>query len=397
MFILKNMNNGIVLRTETKRVLCGGVPIGGGAPVSIQSMTNTDTNDIHATVSQISALAGAGADIVRVAVPTDAAARSLIDIKARLEETGLIVPIVADIHFDYRTAIAAIAAGADKIRINPGNIGGSERLKAVVDAAGAAGIPIRIGVNGGSLEEDLQELYKSCPARALAESALQNIDTVRGMGFEDIVVSVKSSDVLINIEAHRLLAAGTNLPLHIGITEAGFGQGAIVKSASGIGSLLAMGIGDTIRVSLTGDPVQEISVARDILRSVNMLPGQISLVSCPTCGRCHVDLPAICQEVSEALAEVESRRMAMARSIRRLGPAPGENAEGFYAKLAKAESPVTVAIMGCAVNGPGEASHADIGVACGVNSGLYFEKGRRGDTIPAEKIVQTLLDAVTAL
>jgi len=360
-------------------------------------MTNTFTEDIPATTAQIRELAAAGVDIVRCAVPSLKAALALVEIRKQLEGSGVFVPLVADVHFDYRIALAAVKAGVDKLRINPGNIGKADRVKAVVDAAGAAGIPIRIGVNSGSLEEDLQELYKSRPAEALAESALRNISLVLGMGFEDLVVSVKSSDVIVNTEAHKLLAAGTNLPLHIGITEAGFGRAAIVKSASGIGALLASGLGDTVRVSLTGNPVQEVAAARDILRSVNLLPGQISLVSCPTCGRCRVGLEAVCKDASKALDKAERSRIAAARKLRRQGPAEGESAEAFLSRLEAVERPLTVAIMGCAVNGPGEASNADLGVACGVYGGLYFEKGRQGDMIPLEKIAQTLYNAVMPL
>jgi len=329
-------------------------------------MTNTFTEDIDATVAQIEELAAAGADIVRCAVPTTEAAGALAEIKKR----GVSVPLVADIHFDYKLALAAIKAGADKIRVNPGNIGGAEKLKAVTDAAGEAGIPMRIGVNGGSLEKDLTDLYESRPAEALAESALRNIDIVKRLGFEDIVVSIKSSDILINTEAHKLLAAKTDAPLHIGITEAGYGRAAVVKSAAGIGALLAMGIGDTIRVSLTGDPIAEVEAARDILRAVNMLPGQITLISCPTCGRCRVDLAALCGEAAEALKEIERTR------------ASGK--------------PIVAALMGCAVNGPGEASHADVGVACGADGGVYFEKGQQEGFVRYDEIVEKLLQGVRA-
>ena len=378
--VFENMNN-ITRRENTKRVICGGTLIGGGAPITIQSMTNTKTEDETATAAQIIALADAGADIVRVSVPTEKAALSLTGIKTRVRDAGFAVPVVADIHFDYRLAVSATLAGADKIRINPGNIGGAERLKAVVDAAGSAGIPMRIGINGGSLEEDLKQLYTTRPAEALAESAVRNIGRICGMGFEDIVVSVKDSDVLINAEAHRLLAAATDLPLHIGITEAGVGASGAIKSAVGIGALLAMGIGDTIRVSITGDPLAEIPPARDILRSVNQLPGQITLISCPTCGRCRVDLASLADELSAALAEAESARIKAARKSPGTQPA----------------SPLTVALMGCAVNGPGEASCADLGVACGADGGVYFEKGVKGNSIPYEEIVPTIISRLATL
>jgi len=328
-------------------------------------MTNTFTEDTEATAAQIETLAAAGADIVRCAAPTMQAAEAFTEIKQRISAD---IPVSADIHFDYRIALAAIKAGADKIRINPGNIGGEEKLKAVVDAAGAAGIPIRIGVNGGSIEKELQSLYDSRPAEALAESALKNIDIVQRLGFKNIIVSVKSSDVLVNTEAHKLLAAKTDFPLHIGITEAGFGRAGLAKSAVGIGTLLVMGIGDTIRVSLTGDPVEEIAAARDILRAVNMLPGQITLISCPTCGRCKVDLAALCAEASEELLNMEKAR--------------------------KSGKPVVAALMGCAVNGPGEASHADLGVGCGSGGGVYFEKGVQVCPVSLEEIVPMLLQGV---
>jgi len=349
-------------REKTRPVLCGKVQIGGGAPIAVQSMTNTFTEDVIATTAQINALTEAGIDIVRCAVPTKEAAAALAEIRKRVS-----VPIIADIHFNYKLALAAIKAGADKIRINPGNIGGAGRLKAITDAAGEAGIPIRIGVNGGSIESDLVELYESRPAEALAESALRNIDIVRSQGFEDIVVSIKSSDVIVNTEAHRLLASATDLPLHIGITEAGIGTQGIAKSAVGIGTLLAMGIGDTIRVSLTGDPVKEIAVARDILRTVNLLPGQITLISCPTCGRCKIDLAFLCGQAAKELKEIELTR--------------------------KTGKPIVAALMGCSVNGPGEAAHADVGVACGI----YFEKGVKVVTIEEDEIVRSLVDGVKKL
>ena len=414
----------MTLRANTRRVFCGSVPIGGGALIPIQSMTNTFTEDVEATASQVCALAEAGADIVRLAAPTEKAARALPDIRARVEAAGMAVPLVADIHFDYKIALMAIKAGADKIRINPGNIGGQERVKAVVDSAGAAGIPIRIGVNAGSLEAGLRSLYEEKPAAALAESALGNIELVRGLGFDDIVVSIKSSDVVVNTEAHMLLAAATDLPLHIGLTEAGYGEAAIIRSAAGIGALLALGIGDTLRVSLTGDPVREVKAARDILRSVNLLPGGITLISCPTCGRCRIDLAKLCDELSIALAEAERERIKAIKGIstgrryeigmkadthaakqadKRADILADSQAADTHAAIqsddtkAAIPAPVTVALMGCMVNGPGEASHADIGVACGPDGGIYFEKGVKGDFIPADKIVETLIAALPRL
>ena len=399
------MNEKITLRTDTRQVWCGGVPIGGGAPVSIQSMTNTDTEDIEATVAQITVLADAGADIVRIAATTKKAALAIKEIKSRLSESGKPVPIVADIHFDYRIALAAIEAGADKIRINPGNIGDSEKLKAVADAAGKAGIPMRIGVNSGSIEQNLLKLYKENPAEALAESALRNVELVRNTGFEDIVVSIKSSDVIVNTKAHMLLAANTDLPLHIGITEAGFGEAGIAKSAAGIGALLASGIGDTIRVSLTGNPVREIPAARDILRAVNLLPGGIAIISCPTCGRCKVDLPSLCREVSGALAETELARIKaykdkLAKYISPENKMIKDTTIAEQLRLSQMDDDtqqIKIALMGCSVNGPGEAADADLGVACGTDGGVYFEKGIAIGRISYDEIAQTIIDKVKKL
>jgi (E)-4-hydroxy-3-methylbut-2-enyl-diphosphate synthase len=348
----------------TRTVDCGGVPIGGGAPIPIQSMTNTDTEDAEATLRQIARLSAAGCDIVRCAVPTAAAAKAIREITQYSP-----IPVVADIHFDYRLAIAAIRAGAHKVRINPGNIGSADRVRAVADAAKDAGIPIRIGVNSGSLEADILEKYGGPTARALAESALRNIELLHRMDFFDLVVSIKSSDVVVNTKAHRLLADKTDHPLHIGITEAGIGQAAVAKSAAGIGALLALGLGDTVRVSLTGDPVSEISVARDILRAANRLPGGISLISCPTCGRCRADLEKIASEVAAKIFVIESARGKQGRAL-------------------------TVAVMGCAVNGPGEASHADFGVACGETNAVYFERGKKIRTIRQDEIVDVVAAAL---
>ena len=384
-------------RKQTRRVMCGGVPIGGGANVPVQSMTNTFTEDAAATAAQIQALEKAGADIVRCAVPSLKAALAIPEIMSRLAASGTAMPIVADIHFDYRIALAAIKAGVDKIRINPGNIGGEERVKAIVDAAGAAGIPIRVGVNSGSIEEGLLPLYEEQPAKALCESALRNIELVHRMSFEDIVVSIKSPDIIVNAEAHMLLAAATDHPLHIGITEAGYGRPAVVKSAAGIGALLAMGIGDTVRVSLTGDPLSEIPAAREILRAANLLPGRVVLISCPTCGRCRVNIAQICEEASETLSEIERIRILKARRIRRAGPEAGEDPLLYLERLEEAEKPIVVAVMGCRVNGPGEASHADLGIACGAFGGLYFEKGVSGDVVPTDKIVTALIDGIERL
>jgi (E)-4-hydroxy-3-methylbut-2-enyl-diphosphate synthase len=368
----------------TRQVNCGGILIGGGAPISIQSMTNTDTRDSAATAAQIIELYEAGCDIVRCAVPDEDAAASLRRIKDILREKNreknIEIPIVADIHFDYRLAIKSIENGADKIRINPGNIGGTDKLREVVLAAKAAGIPIRIGVNSGSLEDELQKQFgPSCDA--LVKSAVRNIEIIRSMDFDDIVVSVKSSNVSDTIRTGRALALATDCPLHIGVTEAGTGTRALVKSAVGIGALLADGIGDTIRVSLTGNPAPgEIDAARDILAAVSLLHGQIDVISCPTCGRCRVDLAAIAAEVALMVRGIEQKRRVCARQAH-----PG--AEPQTPKL-------TVAIMGCAVNGPGEASHADLGVACGDGDALYFENGTPVKKIKESEIVQTVKDAL---
>jgi (E)-4-hydroxy-3-methylbut-2-enyl-diphosphate synthase len=384
---------------NTRQVNCGGVPIGGGAPVSIQSMTNTDTRDAAATAAQIERLYEAGCDIVRCSVPDETAATSLRDIRRILSDKGIRIPLVADIHFDYRLAISSIENGADKIRINPGNIGGDDKLREVVRAAKAAGIPIRIGVNGGSLEKDLSEQFG--PTReALILSALRNIEKIRCMDFEDIVVSVKSSDVPDTIAIGRALAYTTDCPLHIGVTEAGTGARAIVKSAVGIGSLLAEGIGDTIRVSLTGDPAPgEVDAARDILASVGLLPGQIDVVSCPTCGRCRVDLAVIADEVDKMVRGIERARKRSAQAAHAMtysAMAAHAMTDSVRSDTERSQQypKLTVAIMGCAVNGPGEASHADLGVACGAGDALYFENGAPIKKIRESEIIRTLKEAI---
>lgn len=361
-------------RRFSKQINVGGVRVGGNAPIPVQSMTNTFTEDTEATLRQIRALADAGCEICRCTVPTEKAASSFGEIKKILRSEGRDIPLVADIHFDFRLALAAIANGADKIRINPGNIGGTERIKAVTDAAGAAGIPIRVGVNGGSLEKHLLEKYGAPTAAALAESAIYNAELLENMGFSDIVVSIKSTDVRENIEAHRIFAKNSDLPLHIGLTEAGTGRAAAVKSAVGIGALLLEGIGDTLRVSMTGDPVTEVAVGRDILRSTGLLPGAIELISCPTCGRTKTDLEALARDIADELARLEA-----------------ENAASLNGKK------ITVALMGCAVNGPGEASHADLGVACGENTAVYFENGKQIKTIGADEIKSVLIEGTKKL
>ncbi len=349
------------MRRVSKKVLCGDVAIGGGAEISIQSMTNTDTRDINATVEQIAKLQDAGCQIIRCAVLDEEAAAALGKIKSNIK-----IPVVADIHFDYRLAISAIKNGADKIRINPGNIGDHEKVKKVLDAAKEREIPIRIGVNSGSLEKEILKKYGGVTPEALAESALNTISFIRNMNFDQLVLSIKSSDVRLNQEAHRLISGQTDLPLHIGITESGTVQTGSVKSAIGIGALLLDGIGDTMRVSLTGDPIHEILFAKEILRALNLRKNAINLVSCPTCGRTKVDLVKITQEVEEKIPLLEEEMEKY-------------NIQG-----------ITVAVMGCEVNGPGEASEADFGVACGKGKGILIQKGKIIRSVPEERISEEL-------
>ncbi|HWQ79199.1 MAG TPA: flavodoxin-dependent (E)-4-hydroxy-3-methylbut-2-enyl-diphosphate synthase [Anaerovoracaceae bacterium] len=346
----------------SRQVSCGGVLIGGGAPISIQSMTNTDTRNVAETVRQIESLAEAGCDIARCAIPDMEAADAFGEIKKRVK-----VPLVADVHFDYRLAVAAVKNGADKVRINPGNIGSRDRVKAVVDAAKERRIPIRIGVNSGSLEKDILEKYRGVTAEGLAESALRNIKLLEDMEFEDIVLSMKASGVRLNYEAHKLVVEKMDYPLHIGITEAGTVESGKAKSAVGIGALLLAGIGDTIRVSLTGDPVNEVIFAAEILKALDLRTSSIQFISCPTCGRCGVDLAKIAAEVETALRPVE-------------------------ADLKKQNLPsFSVALMGCEVNGPGEAKEADYGVACGKGKGLIFKHGEIVKTVQEEDIARELI------
>jgi len=345
-----------------KSVRCGNVLIGGGAPVSIQSMTNVDTRDVRRVTDQIKALTEAGCQIVRLAVPDMEAAEAFSPVKKNVD-----LPLVADIHFDYRLALAAIKNGADKVRINPGNIGSVDRVKAVVKAAREREIPIRIGVNSGSLEKDILEKQGGVTAEGLAESALRNVRLLEDMDFDDIVISLKSSDVRLNYEAHKLMHKKTEHPIHIGITESGTVNSGKLKSAIGIGALLLEGIGDTMRVSLTGDPVNEVIFAREILKSIGMRPSGINLVSCPTCGRTKVNLEKIALQIEEALKGMELQR----------------EEEGL--------PPITVAVMGCAVNGPGEAKEADFGVAGGDGKGILFAKGQILKTLSEDKIVEELI------
>lgn len=351
-------------KNETRQVRCGDVLIGGGAPVSIQSMTNVDSRDEHALTEQIARLADAGCQIVRISVPDAEAADVFGSVKRKFQR----LPLVADIHFDYRMAIEAIRQGADKIRINPGNIGGPERVREVVRAAKEREIPIRVGVNSGSFEKPILTKYGGVTAAALAESALYNLAMIEDLGYDRLVVSLKASDVTLNYEAHRLLASQTDVPVHIGITEAGTPKRGKLKSAIGIGSLLLCGIGDTMRVSLTADPVEEVLFAKEILRTLGMRTSSIDLVSCPTCGRTKINLEALANEVEAKLAPLED------------------------ALLAKEYPSIKVAVMGCAVNGPGEAREADFGVAGGDGQGLLFANGEIvRSAVPEDKLAEELL------
>ena len=351
-------------KNETRQVRCGDVLIGGGAPVSIQSMTNVDSRDEHALTEQIARLADAGCQIVRISVPDAEAAEVFGSVKQKFQR----LPLVADIHFDYRMAIEAIRQGADKIRINPGNIGGPERVREVVQAAKEREIPIRVGVNSGSLEKPILTKYGGVTAAALAESALYNLAMIEDLGYDRLVVSLKASDVTLNYKAHKLLAAQTDVPVHIGITEAGTPKRGKLKSAIGIGSLLLCGIGDTMRVSLTADPVEEVLFAKEILRTLGMRTSSIDLVSCPTCGRTKINLEALANEVEAKLAPLED------------------------ALLAKGYPSIKVAVMGCAVNGPGEAREADFGVAGGDGQGLLFANGEIvRSAVPEDKLAEELL------
>ncbi len=343
-------------RKITKKINVGGVVIGGGAPVSVQSMTNTKTDNVAATVEQIKKIKTAGADIVRVAVPDIRAARAIYDIKSQVD-----IPIVADIHFDYNLAVESAAAGADKIRINPGNIGGEDNVKAVVKACRERNIPIRIGVNGGSLEKELLAKY-GVTARAMLESAMGHVRLLNKFDFDDICISVKSSSVPLTVEAYRLLSRETDYPLHLGVTEAGTEYMGIMKSAVGIGTLLMEGIGDTVRVSLTAPPEREAVAGAAMLKAAGLKKDGISFVSCPSCGRCNIDLIGTAQEAE-----------------RRLAGCPMD---------------ITVAIMGCAVNGPGEAREADYGIAGGSGEGIIFKKGQVVKKVPMEGLVDELIDII---
>lgn len=351
-------------RRKSKKVMVGTCAVGGDAPVTVQSMTNTDSRDVTATIAQVRALAAAGCDIVRLAVPTMEAVKTI----AAIKEAGCLTPIVADIHFDYKIAIACADAGADKIRINPGNIGDEDRVHAVVKACRAHAIPIRIGVNSGSLEKHILEKFGAPTAGALAESALYHVQLLQKFDFDDIIIAVKSSDPHRMAAATRILAAQTPYPLHLGVTEAGTPTMGILKSAAGIGGLLCDGIGDTIRVSLTADPLREVAEGRSLLRALGMEENAVELISCPTCGRTSIDLIGL----AEAL---EARLQAGEVPVRR---------------------PMKVAIMGCAVNGPGEAREADIGVAGGQHEALLFRHGEILRKIPEDRVVDELIAEICA-
>ena len=344
----------------TRQILVGGVPVGGGAPVTIQSMTNTRTDDVGATVDQILRLEEAGCQIIRVAVPDMAAAKAVGAIKARIH-----IPLVVDIHFDYRLALACVEEGCDAVRINPGNIGGEDRVKTVAEACKAKNLPIRIGVNGGSLEKPLLAKYGGVTPEALVESAFGHIALLEQYDFHDICVSLKSSSVVTTMAAYRLMSEKNNYPLHLGVTETGTTRMGTIKSAIGIGGLLALGIGDTLRVSLSADPVEEVYAAKDILKALGMAANEPNLVSCPTCGRTRIDLIGLAHQVEERLKSVHK--------------------------------PITVAVMGCVVNGPGEASAADVGIAGGQGEGLLFRKGEIVKKVPQDQLVDELFALIDQL
>ncbi len=346
-------------RRNTRQIQVGPQNVGSTHPVSVQSMTNTQTQDANATIGQILSLEKAGCEIVRVAVPDMAAARAIRTIKE-----GIHIPLIADIHFDYRLALAAAESGVDGLRINPGNIGAEKKIRAVVDCAKAHGLPIRVGVNAGSLEKEIEKKYGPTP-KAMVESALANINILEDLGFYDIKVSLKASDVARTVEAYRMLAPLTDVPFHVGVTEAGGLYAGITKSAIGIGMLLAEGIGDTIRVSLTRDPVEEIRTGYEILRALGLRQHGPELISCPTCGRCKINLFKIAEETEKALLERASK--------------------------------IKVAIMGCVVNGPGEAKEADIGIAGGQGKGILFKKGKVIRKIDQERLVDELLKEIDTM
>lgn len=342
-----------MFRDHTKEIHIGNRVIGGGNPILIQSMTNTKTDDVKATVAQIRQLEEAGCEIIRCTVPTLEAAKAISEIKKQIQ-----IPLVADIHFDYKMAIAAIENGADKIRINPGNIGSREKVAEVVKAARERNIPIRVGVNSGSLEKELVEKYHGVTAEGIVESALDKVQIIEDLGYDNLVISIKSSDVLMSVKAHELLAGKTVYPLHVGITESGTVLSGNIKSSIGLGIILHQGIGDTIRVSLTGDPVEEIKSAKLILRTLGLRKGGIEVVSCPTCGRTNIDLIGLATRVEQMVQNYDLD--------------------------------IKVAVMGCAVNGPGEAKEADIGIAGGIGEGLLIKRGEIVRKVPESELLDTL-------
>ena len=346
-------------RNETKVINVGGVLIGGGNPIAVQSMANADSRNAAVVIEQVHRLAECGCEILRIAIPDNEAADVFRGIKKASP-----IPLIADIHFDYRLSVAAIKNGADMVRINPGNIGGADRVREVVSAAKSAGIPIRVGVNGGSLEKELYKKYGGITPQALCESVLNHINILEANSFYDIELSVKASDIPLTLETHKLICAQVNYPVHIGITEAGTVYSGTIKSAVGIGALLAMGVGDTVRVSLTADPSEEIKAAKEILKSFGLRQFGVNLISCPTCGRCDVDLFKMAHEVEDFCKTINT--------------------------------PMTVAVMGCEVNGPGEAAHADFGIACGKNSGVIFKKGKIVDKLPADQLASALITKIAA-
>ena len=350
----------MIQRKKTRQIHIGGVAIGGGAPISVQSMCNTKTTDTESTVAQINALQAAGCDIVRLAVPDMAAAENLGNIIKKVN-----VPLVADIHFDYRLALESIRQGISALRLNPGNIGSEERVKAVVTEAKANNIPIRIGVNAGSLDKKLLAKYGGVTAEALVESAMEHVRILEAQDFYDMKISLKAHDVPLTLEAYKLMSETVDYPLHLGITEAGTARTGMIKSAVGIGALVAQGIGDTFRISLTGDPVVEVKVANEILKSLGMKEYGPTLISCPTCGRTEIDLAGIANQVEERLANITE--------------------------------PISVAVMGCVVNGPGEARGADVGIAGGFGEGLVFRKGEIVRKVDESVLVEELFKEIDAI
>jgi (E)-4-hydroxy-3-methylbut-2-enyl-diphosphate synthase len=351
------MDESFIKRKPTKKIRVGGIYIGGDSPVTVQSMTNTDTRDIASTVGQIKRLEDAGCDIVRVAVIDNEAAAAIKQIKKAIK-----IPLVADIHFDYRLALTSMESGVDKIRLNPGNIGDSDKVRKVVNMAKEREIPIRIGVNSGSVEKHIIEKYKGVTPQGMVESALQHAKILEDMNFDRIAFSIKASNVPMTIAAYRLMSEREDYPLHIGVTEAGTVRTGTIKSSIGLGCLLSEGIGDTLRVSLTGDPVEEVFVGREILKSLGLLIGGVEFISCPTCGRCRIDLINIAEKVELSLNKLQKN--------------------------------IKVAVMGCAVNGPGEAKEADIGIAGGVGEALLFKKGEIIRKIPEDRIIEELTEEI---